>query len=165
MKRNRGFTLIEVVVTLSLLAIALLGFHQGQANSIKVSRRAEFKLQAANLAQMKMTEIELDLKQKGFRAFTDEETGEFADEKFKNKFKWTRKFERVDIGCFLPEPSSDGSDKQSPQNTGLFSTVKTFFENAIRKIKISVEWEEAGKKYKVQISQLYVRFEDLPQGP
>src|SRR5579885_184692 len=106
--RARGFTLLEIVAALSILAIAILGFQQGQSRSVRMINTAEDRAQAIGLAQMQMTEIELQLKRKGFLALPEEEKGDFKDDKLK-KFKWVRKFEKVDIGCLMPGGSGSSS--------------------------------------------------------
>lgn len=149
-----GFTLVEVLATVLLLAIALLGFYQGQAGSAKLSRRSEMRAQAYYLAQQKMTEIELQLKNKNFQALPDEEKGEFKEEEFK-AFRWVRKLEPIEVGCFLPTPP-EGED------SGFYSMAKKIFGEAIRKIRVTVVWEENKKIQKAVLSQLYVRWDDLP---
>ena len=152
----RGFTLVEVLIALSFLSIAILGFHQGQSGSIRLAKRAESKAQAIALAQMQMTETELLVQKKGFQSFGDSEKGEFKEEF--SKFKWERKLTKVNLGCFMPTPKTDDNSGQA----GFFELAQKFFESAVRKIEISVDWEEAGKIQKVTLTQLYVRFEDLP---
>jgi type IV pilus assembly protein PilV len=48
--RHRGFTLIEVLVTVVVLAIGLLGLAGLQATSLRVNSGAYFRSQATNLA-------------------------------------------------------------------------------------------------------------------
>ncbi|MDB5036882.1 MAG: hypothetical protein JWQ35_410 [Bacteriovoracaceae bacterium] len=158
LKSRRGFTLIEVLVCLAILAIALLGFHQGQAGSIKIASRAEVRAQAYALAQRQMTEVELQLKHKNFAGFSDEEKGEFKEDEFK-KFRWVRKFEKVDVGCFLPEPSADSGE------AGFYQLAEKFFTESIRKIKVTVAWEENKKIQKATLTQLYVDWKSLPSIP
>jgi prepilin-type N-terminal cleavage/methylation domain-containing protein len=161
MRRNRncrGFTLIEVLVTLGLMAIAFLGFHQGQAGSVKMAVRAEMRSQAYALAQKQMTEIELQLRTKGFQGFLEEESGSFKEEEFK-PFRWTRKLEKVEIGCFIPAPATEGPE------AGFYQIAQKIFTEAIRKIRVTVLWEENKRAQKISLTQLYVRWEDIPPVP
>ena len=57
-KTDMGFTLLEVMIAVSILAIALVGVLQLQSQSISMSSEARFKTTAALLAQGKMAEIE-----------------------------------------------------------------------------------------------------------
>ena len=60
MKRNRtgGFTLMEVMVAVAILAIALVSIFQLQSQSISMSTDSRFMTTAALLAQTKMVEVE-----------------------------------------------------------------------------------------------------------
>lgn len=155
---RKGFTLIEVLACLMIMGIAFLGFYQGQAGSAKMALRAETRAQAYALAQKQMTELELQLRNKGFQGFTDEEEGSFKEPEFKS-YRWQRKFEKVDVGCFLPEPNPD-----TPE-AGFFQMASKIFEQTIRKMKITVAWEENKKVQRVSLTQLFVRWDDLPAVP
>ncbi len=53
-----GFTLLEVMVAMAILAISLTAVYQLQMQSISMSAESRFKTSAALLAQSKMEEIE-----------------------------------------------------------------------------------------------------------
>ncbi|MEE9912928.1 MAG: type II secretion system minor pseudopilin GspI [Deltaproteobacteria bacterium] len=57
---NAGFTLLEVMVAMSILAIALVAVFHLQSQSISMSSSSRFMTTAALLAQSKMTDIEAD---------------------------------------------------------------------------------------------------------
>ena len=57
--RNKGFTLLEVAVTVAILATALVVIISQVAKGIKLSTDAKFSSLSAILAQAKMSEIEL----------------------------------------------------------------------------------------------------------
>ena len=156
MSSRKAFTLIEVMAALAFLAIALLGFHQGQSGSLKLARRAEFQIQATALAQMKMTETELLIEKRGFQSFLEEEKGSFENESLKN-YRWKRKLSPVDLGCFIP---SNKSAKESGQG-GFFEILQKFFADSVRKIVVTVEWDEGGRVKNTSLSQLYVRSQGL----
>lgn len=155
---KNAFTLVEVLASLLLLAIALAGIVQGQNGSIRTVVRSENMAQAMQLAQSKMTETELSLQTQDFGAFQDKEHGDFGtDEKLK-AFKWTRLLQKVDVGCFIPEDKGSQTDQQQ----SYFSLAKMIFKKAIRKIVVRVEWKEGVKKRQIQLTQLYIRFSDVP---
>ena len=56
--RTRGFTLIEVMVAMAILAIALVAVFQLQSQSISMATDSRFMTTAALLAQSKMVEAE-----------------------------------------------------------------------------------------------------------
>jgi len=55
---NRGFTLLEVMVAMSIMAIGLVAVFQMQSQSISMSTEARFQTTASLLAQSKMADLE-----------------------------------------------------------------------------------------------------------
>ncbi|NJK88601.1 MAG: prepilin-type N-terminal cleavage/methylation domain-containing protein [Myxococcales bacterium] len=63
---KRGFTLLEVMVALSILALALTSIAGINANSFESSNYARGLTVATLLARAKMLDIELELQKDGF---------------------------------------------------------------------------------------------------
>jgi general secretion pathway protein I len=60
---DKGFTLLEVMIAMAILAIALVTIFQSQSQSISMTGNSRFLTTASLLAQGKMAEIEmLDMK-------------------------------------------------------------------------------------------------------
>lgn len=57
-KKPAGFTLLEVMVAMAILAISLVAVYRLQSQSISLAVESRFKTSAALLAQSKMAEIE-----------------------------------------------------------------------------------------------------------
>lgn len=57
-RQDAGFTLLEVMVAMSILAIALVAVFQMQSQSISMSTEARFLTTASLLAQNRMADIE-----------------------------------------------------------------------------------------------------------
>jgi general secretion pathway protein I len=57
-RESAGFTLLEVMVAMSILAIALVAVFQMQSQSISMSTESRFLTTASFLAQSKMADIE-----------------------------------------------------------------------------------------------------------
>lgn len=55
---EKGFTLLEVMVAMAILAIALVAVFQSQSQSISMAGNARFLTTASLLAQSKMAEME-----------------------------------------------------------------------------------------------------------
>lgn len=67
-KKNKGFTLIEVMVSVAILSIGLLVIIQGFSSSLNTLRICQNNLEASLFAEEKMAELEIYSKQekKGF---------------------------------------------------------------------------------------------------
>jgi prepilin-type N-terminal cleavage/methylation domain-containing protein len=156
-KKPYGFSLLEILMALALMATAVLGIYQGQASAVKATVRSEYRAQATALAQEKMTELEIILKKKGLQTIPEEEKGEFKNKKFE-RYKWIRKVTRVDLGCFIPQEVDENGEQSS-----FFSLASDVFEEAVRKIQVEVEWNEGKRTHREVLTQLFVRFEDVAQ--
>ena len=55
---SSGFTLLEVMLAMAILAIALVAVFQSQSQSISMTGQARFATTASLLAQSKMAEVE-----------------------------------------------------------------------------------------------------------
>jgi general secretion pathway protein I len=56
--KENGFTLMEVMIAMAILAIALVAVFQSQSQSISMSTDSRFMTTASLLAQSKMVEVE-----------------------------------------------------------------------------------------------------------
>ncbi len=56
--KANGFTLVEVLFAMAILAIALIAVFQSQSQSISMSTESRFMTTASLLAQSKMVEVE-----------------------------------------------------------------------------------------------------------
>ena len=57
-KKNSGFTLLEVMIAMAIIAITLVAVFGSQSQSLSLANEAKFSTTAALLAQSKMAEIE-----------------------------------------------------------------------------------------------------------
>src|SRR5687768_8814743 len=84
---RRGFTLLEVMVSLSILALAIGAIAGINANSFESSNYAKHLTVATLLARGKMIDVEEQLRKDGFGDSEKTYDGEFDKEGFAN-FKW-----------------------------------------------------------------------------
>jgi general secretion pathway protein I len=78
--RTRGFTLLEVMVALAILAMGLLAVSDLVSGALRNQARAA-RLETANLlARAKLAEVEDGFERKGFRDFDQEDEGTFEKE-------------------------------------------------------------------------------------
>ena len=99
---RRGFTLLEVLVAISILGLGLTVILSSQVGLFSSSQRAQSLTVATNLLRCKMSEVELDLLQKGYSLVDQTDEGECCAEESESGFRCTWKVERVE----LPQPQS-----------------------------------------------------------
>jgi len=74
-RKEPGFTLLEVMVALSIIAIVLVSLLVSQSHSVSLQDEIKFNTTAALLAQKKISEIE---SKKGYDLISD--SGDFGDD-------------------------------------------------------------------------------------
>lgn len=101
-RARRGFTLLEVMVSLSILALAMVAVAGTNANSFEASNYARHVTVATMLARSKMLDVELELQDEGFSENEQEDDGDFSEEGFaKMKWRTTVRPIEVDVGQLL----------------------------------------------------------------
>jgi general secretion pathway protein I len=72
---DSGFTLLEIMVALSIIAIVLVSVYKMQAQTISMNYEARFYATAPLLAQLKIAEVEMENSDE-----QTDESGDFGDE-------------------------------------------------------------------------------------
>lgn len=85
-----GFTLLESVIALAILALALMAIFDLNSGAVAMHAYAKKVTVATLLARSKMTDLEQDLYDKGFPADDEDRSGDFSDEGW-SSFKWRAK--------------------------------------------------------------------------
>lgn len=145
LRKQEGFTLIEVMVAISILAISLLALMNSSSNTLIVSGRAEAMTIATMLARQKMTDVEIELNKAMKRnEFPDEksEDGKF-DEPFED-YSWTMEIKRVD----LPAPVT--GEKGSMQDV-IGRQLTKEISKTVRELKVIIKWEELGEEQTIDV--------------
>ncbi len=95
-RRGRGFTLLEVMIAMAILAGALTWIVVGVSRNIKAENHAKLMTTANFLAREKMVDIEDDLYEKGFGEFEKDQSGAFDDKGFA-RFSWKAIVDKVEL--------------------------------------------------------------------
>src|SRR5437763_10121214 len=84
MKRSpsagRGFTLLEVMISLAILAVSLVAISGLNGGAVAMESYARRATEATLLLRGKMNDIEDQMQKDGFSDFDDEKHGTFDDE-------------------------------------------------------------------------------------
>jgi general secretion pathway protein I len=94
--RRRGFTLLEVMIAMAILAGALTWLVVGVSRNIKAENHAKLITTANFLAREKMVDLEDDLYEKGFGEFEKDQEGAFEDKGFA-RFSWKAIVDKVEL--------------------------------------------------------------------
>ncbi len=121
-RRAAGFTLLEVLVAVAILGLGLTVILSSQAGLFSSASRGEHLTLATNLLRCKMSEIELELEQKGFSLTDENNEGACCGDDEGEGFSCSWKIERVELPP-LPENSPDAD--AGTESTGTDSASAT----------------------------------------
>ncbi len=109
-RRQRGFTLLEVLVAIAILGLGLTVILSAQTGLFSSASRGEHLTAASNMLRCKMSEIELSLEQQGFNLTDESDEGPCCDDEEGYSCAW--KIERVELPP-MPAGSADGESAAS----------------------------------------------------
>jgi len=132
MMGRTGFTLLEVIISLGILATSLVVLVDTQATAVMSTQEAARLTLATNLAQEKMMEVQLIMEREGFGEQDIEEDGDFDDygeEDFRGEdlhlsldpgslddFKWAYTVRKIELSI----PTNLGDVAGDLAGTGYF---------------------------------------------
>jgi type II secretory pathway pseudopilin PulG len=151
MRGSRSFTLLEIMVSVAILAISLTVLLTFSGNTMIKSGRAERLLVATMLARQKMTEIELDLR-KGMKKaeFPDEKSEEGKFDEPYEEYGWKMEIRRVE----LPAPVT-GEKGNIQEMVGRELTKE--ISKTVRELKLTLVWQELGEEQTLEVTTHIVK--------
>lgn len=159
MKRNnKGFTLLEVLIAVSIMTIATVSILLSESNAINVSIKAKYLNTAVMLAKNMMVESEITFKGRAFSELPKEKEAVF-EAPFKD-YKWKREIKEVKFPSLQALGGGEG-DKESENSSSkgsepsaalIMSNITKFINESFREITITIFWEINGKEYKYTIT-------------
>lgn len=109
MKDSRGFTLLEVMVAMAILALGLTTILSSQTGLFAATRRVQNETYAASLMRCKMTEIELELLRDGYPLLDQNDSGDCCDEEEIDGFRCEWQVQTIE----LPQPATFDEDPEA----------------------------------------------------
>jgi type II secretion system protein I len=150
-----GFTLLEVLIAVAILAVSLSSLMASQFQSIAATRYARDISAAALLAEYQIVELEFRHRREGWVTSDVEYDGTFADQGYRD-ITWTCTVHFIELPEYnqLIEAKQgadeiDGKAGDNVMDAGdqafgalgmVWPIVKTAIENSIRKVDCTVRW-------------------------
>ena len=140
----RGFTLLEALVAMGILAGLFTAIYGVQASAVRSVRYARDLQRAALLARDKVLEVEWKLKKDGFSVADMTMEGDFDDAQAP-EFKWRAEIRRVKAEAFenMASPAVDG--EASPLAGAFapaFSMIGRRLADQVRELRVVVSWKD-----------------------
>jgi prepilin-type N-terminal cleavage/methylation domain-containing protein len=170
---ERGFTLLEVMVAISILAVSLVVIFDTNGRGVYMAGSARDMTVATLLARYQMTELEHELFKEGFDDFDEKKDGDFCDQGWCD-YRWEAEIRKVEfdtsgIAGMLGDSGGgdDASDPASslPFDAGIVQTmlpmVQQSLEDAIRRISLTIRWKEGDQgERSFRVDQLLVNLKE-----
>lgn len=152
-----GFTLLEVLIAVAILAVSLSSLMGSQINSMAATRYARDISAIALLAEYQLIEIEYEHRKEGFVSSDVELDGDFGDHGY-DDVTWMCTIHFIELPEYnemleakegVDDASGEGDD--NVMDTGdqafaglgaVWSLVKVAIENSIRKVDCTVTWQQ-----------------------
>lgn len=91
-----GFTLVEVMLALAIVAVALVGIISQIGANIRATHESTMRSVVVDLLRSKMLDIEGQLMEEGFRDLDQSSSGDFSDEGWKD-ISWEAEVAKIEI--------------------------------------------------------------------
>ncbi len=162
---QRGFTLMEVMISLAILAGGLAISIAATAANVRQAHRAQMLGVVTNLARGKMYDIEEELIHDGYGELDKTEDGDFSDEGW-SEVTWEVEIEKVELPGMAALQAADGSgDGEDGARGGTgsdisdsagafagagligsqFEMIANVLERSIRRVTLKVTWRVGQK--------------------
>lgn len=174
MRHARGFTLLEVVVALAILALSLTVFLETQAANLANAGRARNLTVATLLARSKMIDIEQKLFDEGFTLGDTEEEGDFGEEEHAD-VKWHYRISEIELemgslssmcGALSGDDESQAGSCES-MVAGLGAPLEGLLGEvgrSVRLVELTVRWPDGAHEESMSVKTLLTR-EDFGVAP
>jgi general secretion pathway protein I len=166
MRNGRGFTLLEVMIALGILAVTLTALLQSQAGSLRGAARVGNVSIGTLLARSKMVDLEYKLVDEGFTEGDKEESGDFTEEGFAD-FSWhaTIREVKLDLSGLGSLCGAMGKEKEAAADCealvgGLGGAMTGFvdeIQRGLRAVELTVSWKEGQYQDQVNVRCLVTR--------
>lgn len=152
MKSSRGFTLVEVILAMMIIASGLLILSNSWSGTYSRLRKTQVQVQMAALLERKIIEIEKEYKGKPIDSIPEEKEDTFGSDLPEYSWKMTsQKLELPDISPVIAgqQQASDVGTKMD-----LVTIMKLFTEHlnkSIREVKIEILYKDQKKPLSVDV--------------
>jgi prepilin-type N-terminal cleavage/methylation domain-containing protein len=156
--REAGFSLLEVLVSLAILAMSLVILSRIVTGNVVAANHARMTTAATFLARSRISMMEQSLLEYGFAEMDGEDKGTFGEEGFP-RFRWYANVERIELPADSTQKVQDSANKATLSTNpmemlsgfmgGFMATlmdpIRLGLQESVRKLTVRVMWDEPGK--------------------
>lgn len=180
MRNARGFTILEVLIAMAILAIATTSLLGTQSRSVVQNDHGRQLTTAAMLAHDQMIHLQNRLHKDGFKEDRERDQGDFRGREYRD-FRWEAIIDPIDMrpedlsaqlqGQLLGTDEDEGSlsgstaiNAQLPTMLGMVTMmIQNITDKRIRRITLAVRWKDLKGEHIFTLRQFVVLME-APEG-
>lgn len=183
MSRNaaRGFSLLEVMVALGILALALTAIIQINGTSIASHGWSKRVTVGTMLARSKMVDLESKFNEEGFTSEFDQKIeGDFSEEGWP-QYRWRAEIKKPDLDAAsasgmvtnliegmlgsaedtgsssgAPVPTDGMASQMGPMIEQQMTQLTSTMEKSIREVRLQVSWDEGNDVETIDVATHFV---------
>lgn len=184
--RDAGFSLLEVLIAVAILAFALASLLRSQMDAMRATRYAQSVSSVAFLAESQLIEIEWELRKDGWGDNDKEFEGDFSEQGWPD-VTYTCLVDMIEMPDYTElQQSADASDAAEAEEAGgrtvdvkdasdqafdslglVWPMVKGAIERSIRKATCTVRWDIGNpEREEFSVSTFWTdpsKLKDIPQ--
>lgn len=149
-----GFTLLEIMIAVGIIAIGIGAILVAENNSLDVTVRAKRMTTVAMLAKNALIQAEREIEGKTFDETKKETSGTF--EAPFAEYKWERKINEITFPNIMDQASAEQKEGVDENTTRVVKLATKYLSKASREVVITIKWVEKKEEQKFTVSQYWV---------
>jgi general secretion pathway protein I len=168
LRTEKGFTLLEVMIAIGVLAIGIGAILTAENNSLDVTLRAKRMTTVATLARNTIIDAERELQGKTFEEVKEKSTGKF--EAPYSDYSWERVIKEVTFPNVTGAgagggggaagtsggAASAGGDTEVPGVERVVKIATAYLSKSTREITVTIRWTDRKEDQNFTVSQYWV---------
>jgi general secretion pathway protein I len=160
LRAEKGFTLLEVMIAIGVLAIGIGAILTAENNSLDVTLRAKRMTTVATLARNTIIDAERELQGKTFEEVKEKSTGKF-DAPYAD-YSWERVIKEVTFpnitgaGGGSGGSGGAGGDTEVPGVERVVKIATAYLSKSTREITVTIRWTDRKEDQSFTVSQYWV---------
>jgi prepilin-type N-terminal cleavage/methylation domain-containing protein len=155
---DAGFSLLEVMISIAVLAIALVILTRTVTGDVRSTLHSRMLTAATFLARTKISALEQSILEIGFSEMEGEDDGDFTEEGFP-RVKWYAAVEKVKLPASAAQDVQQAAQQKTQSTnpmdilagfmgsfmTTLMDPIRVGLEESVRRVVVKVKWNEPGR--------------------
>lgn len=156
MRNSRGFTLIEVLVALIIVAAAIMASASLWSGNFTTMRKSALNYDVATILERKMVELETKYSNKSFTDIPEEEEGDFGSEF--PQFRWQMKSRDMEFPDLTPLIAAQNENNPNEMLVTIIKQMTEYLNKAIKEVKVSVFVKRNKKEAEFSATEYFVDY-------